>query len=1139
MPLPALLQDYNHIESHLEDFDLPSLFGKGEKLQTTPTPGSYIKEEDRYFVTPVDQSQEAALLKIKAGNSLVIHGPPGTGKSQVIVNIMADAMAHGKKVLLVSQKRAALDVVYKRMHQLGLSRFAVLVHDYRHDRAEIYQKIKNQIDDLETFQREIRDLNITQWEHEYKLISRQTDQLSRDFESLFEALTERQTFGLTVHELYLKSDRKEELFPFTELAKKLDQDKLEALIEKLGVLYDYAEFFEKDYPWNIRLSFRHYGREDQERITALLEKIPLHVEQLHLEYLRLNQQLGSAILDSVQNAERIGAFRKVDAHIHVHRTRQDMEAIHKEKHEVEKLRILLEKFEAAIDGLEERRFLDDGHWLLYNELIKYLDAYKKFQNKSGKLFRLDYQRARWFWRKICKQQNHKLDKLNFGKIRREVTAFRKMHQLYSKHMDDTFLEDFPLLDTQAEKDAWLHRKKASLEAYAFTTSIHYFPKHKPRFSYGKFEQEKWHESMMHIQALENFNTSLKDFGRDWNRYFHPDQIQKLQEGIKDPDKLKPFFNALSKSFREDFQDLHSLDKHLASFSTTENQLLEVIRPELHKDSQEEDVNKRIRQSFYFYWIEQTERKYPILSEVSGRGWNRKTQDYRKKLSQRRKKVSELILRRLKENIISILEFNRLKNPITYRQIHHQVSKKRRLWSVRKLVNESWESGLQKLMPCWMASPESVSAIFPMQKDFFDVVIFDEASQCFVERAIPVMLRAKQSVIAGDEKQLQPLDLYKVKYEDVEAEFVEDEIALEVESILDLAKTSLAESQLSWHYRSQEEALINFSNQAFYEGKLQLIPPAKHDPLSQPPLQWISVEGVWENNRNEVEARKVIELVLKLVQREDKPSIGIVTFNFHQQELIKDLLDRELEFLSQEDKKLFNLLQASMQKSESEEYQGLFVKNIENVQGDERDIIIFSIAYAKNKKGKFIANFGLLNQAGGENRLNVAISRARKMNYVICSFLPNELNVEQAAHAGPRYLKQYLQYVRAISDAQEEVAFSLLNSQNAQDLHFMPPNQIADYIAVALAEKGYRIQRNLGDTRFKLDIAVLHPDKEEEYLLGIECEGSQYFRGESAKEREVYRPDLLSAKSWKLYRVWARNFWLDKEKEVEKILALLS
>ena len=204
--------------------------------------------------------------------------------------------------------------------------------------------------------------------------------------------------------------------------------------------------------------------------------------------------------------------------------------------------------------------------------------------------------------------------------------------------------------------------------------------------------------------------------------------------------------------------------------------------------------------------------------------------------------------RIKSRIIENIEYNRLKNPVTYRDIHHQVRKKRLVWPVRRLVRETWNTGLSTLMPVWMASPESVAAIFPMQADFFDVVIFDEASQCFVERGLPAILRGKQAVVAGDEQQLQPMNLYKVRVEEeLDVETVPE--ALEVESILDLARQRFAPCHLRWHYRSTTEALIQFSNQHFYENRLFVLPPAAPARAYLPPLEWISVAGEWEQNRN--------------------------------------------------------------------------------------------------------------------------------------------------------------------------------------------------------------------------------------------------------------------------------------------------
>ena len=1136
----ALLSDYQQIEQQSKNYDLAGLFGKGDgRSPMDDRADTYIKEENRYFVTEVDQSQENALIKIKQGKSLLVHGPPGTGKSQLIVNIIADAMAHGKKVLLVSQKRAALDVVYKRLSALGLSRFAVLVHDYRHDRASIYQKIKRQIDNIDTFQKEINDLNITKWEHDYKLLSRQTDQLNRTFEELFEALTSYEEVGISLHELYLNCDANQQILSLSEIARKLNRDSLEQLLEKLAVITDYGAFFEENYPWRKRNSFRHYGQAEQMRVLEWFENQPGEINRLHQNYLKLSNILGPRLLDQKLNTKRINLFLQVDKWVESHVIREGMESIHREKHKAEELENILVKFEKALHTLDERAILNDHHWKIYESLVKHVKQYKKSQGKALRLLSFPYLRARWFLNRIVSVHSLKLDKTTFKQLEREVRRFQQLHRHYAKYLDDEFLGDFPLLSPQNEKWDWLEKKKDHLECYRTMTGITFFRKIKPRFDHGTFAMGKWMDAMKWIGSLEKFTRSLIEQSRVWNQFLHSEQIAVLQDGIKQPGQALAFIEKLKSTFKKDFHDLKNLDIHLASFTHTEQNALEILQSQINANINEKDFLKAIKNSIYFYWIEHLERLHPVLVEVSGRGWSRKEQDFANKLRNRRKQVTELIQRRIKENIIGIIEYNRLKNPVTYRQIHHQVSKKRLIWSVRKLVSETWHEGLNQLVPCWMASPESVSAIFPLETEYFDYVVFDEASQCYVERAIPVMLRGKQVVIAGDEKQLQPLDLYKVRYDDSEAAFAEDEIALEVESILDLAKTIYEPCHLTWHYRSQQEALINFSNYTFYDGRLQLIPPAVPDPRNLPPLEWISVNGLWKNNCNLPEAEQVIDLILQLIRRPDSPSIGIVTFNFYQQELIKDLIDQKLEYLAEVNKELYQLLESSLSKTEEEEFQGLFVKNIENVQGDERDIIIFSIGYAKNPQGKLISHFGLLNQKGGENRLNVAITRARLKNYIVCSFLPADLKVEEAINPGPKLLKKYLTYARKVSEGQQDHSLSLIKPFEMERSAFPSDNPIADYLASTLVDQGYFVIRDFGDTSFKLDLAIKESEEVKEFLLGVICEGPHYFNGETAKEREVYRKNLLINRGWKVHRIWARNFWLNREKEVEKVIGILS
>lgn len=1139
----ALLQDYEQIEQQAADFSLERFFPRSDEvyMPSASSEDGYIREEDRYFVTPVDQSQEAALLRIKQGESLVIHGPPGTGKSQVIVNIIADALAHGKKVLLVSQKRAALDVVYKRLSALGLSRFAVLVHDYRHDRKDIYQKIRKQIDGIDDFKKQLADLNLTKWDHDYKILSRQIDQLHRTFEELHMALQTREPYGVSPHELYQKVDTALQILDVGEVATTFDQDKLTYFLEKLRAILDYEELLAEDHPWNDRMSFHHYAHNDGTRLMGLLADLPTQVADLHEVHTTLATNLKGPLLDSQANQAEIEAFNQINSLLETPPIRKDIEAIHKDELTTSYVKKKLGQFERVIEELAEIKVLNDFPWRLYSDLKRHVETYKKYQKAAFRMLSIPFLRARWFLKSVLHAKGLKLDEGTFKDLNREYRFFVRLHQHYTKTYELDFFHDFPLLEELPAKQQWLVKKQNHLAAYKKVDQLKGFKSLHPVFEFGELKVEAWQKSMGHIAALKRFNQLLVKVVGQWRTYLTADQCQRLLKGVAVRDGSKAFIMALQESAQRDFADIKNLDLLLADLSGKEQGAFSALTkdPEwrTHLTSSEAFLHL-VENSFHFYWLENLERQYPILEEVSSRGWERKQRSFGEKVAARQTKVTELIQQRSKEKIVGILRYNRLKNPITFRQIYHQVTKKRLIWPIRRLVRETWKTGLNELVPCWMASPESAAAIFPMEKDFFDLVVFDEASQCFVERAVPVLLRGKQSIVAGDDQQLKPFDLYRVKFEDTERDFTASEIALEVESILDLAKRSLEERKLTWHYRSQEEELINFSNHAFYEGKLQVIPPATHDTANYPPMEWVGVKGQWANNRNLIEAEAVVELVERLVQRDDAPSIGIVTFNYHQQELIKDLLEARLEALANEDEALYQCLQLAMMKTESEEFQGLFVKNIENVQGDERDIIIFSIAYAPNESGKLVTRFGLLNQKGGENRLNVAITRAKKKIFVICSFEPSQLKVESALQDGPRVFKSYLQYVRAVSDLRSTDAAHLLNMQSKEDFSIRPENPIADELAGMLAAEGYEIIRDFGDTAYKLDIVVKDGAKDNSFLLGIECEGAHYFSGESSKEREVYRIALLEARGWKTYRVWARNWWMDKEREVKKIQALL-
>lgn len=493
----------------------------------------------------------------------------------------------------------------------------------------------------------------------------------------------------------------------------------------------------------------------------------------------------------------------------------------------------------------------------------------------------------------------------------------------------------------------------------------------------------------------------------------------------------------------------------------------------------------------------------------------------------------------------------------------QIESKRK-WSVNKFVNK-FNFELFNAVKIWLLTPEVVSEIIPLETGFFDLVVFDEASQMFVEKGIPSILRGKKVVIAGDQKQLRPSTLFSGRFQLDEDNLEEDQelsVAADEDSLLDLAHFKYDNVLLNFHYRSAFEELIAFSNYAFYDAKL-CVSPNKITP-ELPPIEVHKIEdGLWVNRANEAEAQVIVQLIKDFfANRKENETIGIITFNTNQRDKIDDLLDKECE----KDENFAKLYNAELTRKNAGEDIGLFVKNIETVQGDERDVIIFSMGYAKNEEGKFIQNFGWLNQSGGENRLNVAVSRAKKKIHIVVSFEPEQLKTESAKNKGPSILKKYLQYAFAVSEKDSEKAKRLLEenlkekfAQNIPeitenpnqkemavvktDTEFTTAEKIAEAqnafefrIEQILKNHGYDFDRNVGIGGYTIDFAVKDSG---EYILGLECDGKLYSSYKNVRQRDYYRPKYLELRGWKILRLWSLLWQKNPQKAEEKLIAELA
>ncbi len=496
------------------------------------------------------------------------------------------------------------------------------------------------------------------------------------------------------------------------------------------------------------------------------------------------------------------------------------------------------------------------------------------------------------------------------------------------------------------------------------------------------------------------------------------------------------------------------------------------------------------------------------------------------IQQKRKITRDTLEKKLFDSLAMLTQSKRRND------ILRAVESKRKM-TVNKFIGK-FDFELFKAIKIWLLTPEVVSEIIPLQIGIFDLLVFDEASQMYVEKGLPSILRAKKVVVAGDQKQLRPSSLGTGRISIEEDSYDEDEeiaAALEEESLLDLAKYRYQDTLLNFHYRSKYEELIAFSNYAFYGGQLYVSPNISNP--ETPPIEVHKMSGaIWNNRRNKTEAEYIVGLLKDIfANRKENETIGIITFNTNQRDLIDDLIDKEC--IS--DNEFAEQIRMESSRTQDGEDVGLFVKNIENVQGDERDIIIFSIGYAKNENGKFIQNFGWLNQAGGENRLNVAISRAKKKVHIVTSFEPHDMNVDNVKNPGPVILKKYLEYAAAVSSGNKDLAKDILHSFSAgrgetqqdenDDLTYLKS------VESALKEEGFTFDQNVGIGGYSIDFALKKNDK---YVVGIECDSGLYKRSSNARDRDYHRQKYLESRGWKLVRIWAPSWWKDKSSVIQMI-----
>ncbi|MFZ6010147.1 MAG: AAA domain-containing protein [Bacteroidota bacterium] len=1090
-----LVPDYLHLLESETISDLEDFFAhkNGAPEATQETESSLIekpiKEEKIYTPFTLDAFQENAIKAVKNGRSVVVQGPPGTGKSQLICNLMADAVASGKRALLVCQKRAALDVVYERLKSKDLADFIGLVHDFRNERKTIFAKIARQIESIDDFKAFNRSIDAIQMERRFFQVCRAIDRITEELDNFKRILFDDTECGLSVKELYLTSNPHGDTINIRQEYQHFDFGYLPEFLRKLKQYTQYAARFEQDeYPWKERKSFSGLKLSDLKVIENIVSDIPSYQKKLAEETQKTISQpldIDDCLSFRAREDDVLAIIALLQDEV-VYRYFQNM--IPETDDETSTLWFL------NIERVVANCFIDIGPEVSIpsEHLGKFQEVLQSRMKAQGNLIR----RIRWgltskdkFWlKRVLVANGFAYNREGLMAMETRIDNRLNLEHHFTALKKKAWLIDLPGNYRLDSIKTWFDKQKLAMRAKLIFSSLREIQK------VVNPQQLTREEFIAMLYKLTKVVSDVPQRKESWLRYLSPYQVRHL---VQEPLLEKEYI----KTLRRDYDSLCDFDKLKETLVSAEKDVISRLN-DATGNWEFEAHELLLQNSLRLVWIDHIEAKYPILRSVSSLRMEELREELIRMVEEKQKLSQDILILRARERAYEGMEYNRLNNRVTYRDLLHQVTKKKKIWPLRKVITD-FQDELFRVIPCWMASPESVSAIFPMT-EMFDLVIFDEASQCFSERGIPAMYRGKQLLIAGDDMQLKPNELYQVRWEE-EA----DHPDLEVDSLLDLAERYLPTTHLQGHYRSQSLDLIDFSNRHFYEGRLQLLPDRHVMNRHIPGIEYVKVEGVWENQTNLAEAQRVTERVFNMVKEDPRKEIGVVTFNAPQQMLILDLLEEKF---AQEG---INLPPS------------LFVKNIENVQGDEKDVIIFSIGYAPDKKKKMNMQFGSLNMVGGENRLNVAVTRARERIILVCSIWPEELKTDDIKNDGPKLLRKYLEFAREVDQRRFK-----------PQVHYSVKQQSTWYLNTQLKQWAERKFQKLQFEADTLPLADLHFKMDGNHLGIILTDDVRYFTSLSVKDSFAYVPSLISQKNWEYHIVFSRNYWQDHERVEDDLLRFI-
>ena len=1049
------------------------------------------------IVLPIiaDSSQLEAIYEAVHDKTFILHGPPGTGKSQTITNIIANALYKGKRVLFVAEKMAALSVVQNRLAAIGLAPFCLEIHSNKTKKSTVISQLKETTEIIRRTPPE-----------EFKKEAERLLKLRTELNKYIEALHKEYPFGLSLYDaiIHYQLTDVEPCFDIpSSYLDDLDKDRFSHWEDAIESLVSTANACGHPHLHPLTgISIREYSSAIKEEASQTLATF-------------------IGLLTAIQS--KLPVFSALLEDTDIHPTRKDFDII------TAIIRKILEIPELTPELLTTP---------LLNET---LEEYRKVTKHGRKRDEIKAEIENGFTKEVLK--------INAGPMLAEwnrVSAQWFLPRYFGQRKIKKAIRPYALQPVEPETvQPLLHQVIRYQEELDFTDR--YTAKLPSLF--GRFgRDEEWDIIDQIIHEVSSLHSLLLSYSKDVAKTSRIKQNLALQltEGIRTfrdihshslnelhqlADTLTATEQRLSTTlgitvetlytnsadwigialqqaatWKENLDKLKDWYQWLQSYNKLNELGIGFIAEEYKEKNIPTDLlTSSFCKSFYQAVIHYIIAKEPTLELFNGKIFNDIIAKYKQVSANFEDITKKELFARLASNIPSFTHEAIQSSEVGILQ--KNIRNNARGISIRKLFDQI-PTLLSRMCPCMLMSPISVAQYIDTDADKFDLIVFDEASQMPTYEAVGAIARGKNVVIVGDPKQMPPTSFFSVNTID------EDNIEMEdLESILDdCLALSIPSKYLLWHYRSKHESLIAFSNSEYYDNKLMTFPSPDN---IESKVRMVAVDGYYDKGKsrqNQAEAQAVVDEIARRLRSEElrKKSVGVVTFSVVQQALIEDLLS-DL-FIFHPELETFAL--------ECEE--PLFIKNLENVQGDERDVILFSVGYGPDAEGRVSMNFGPLNRAGGERRLNVAVSRARYEMIIFSTLRSDMIDLNRTSSIGVAGLKRFLEYA-------EKGTKRILNTSTS-----IQPSEEETSIEKIIADKlrslGYTVHTDIGCSGYKIDIGIVDTQNPSNYQLGIICDGKNYRRTKTVRDREIVQNNVLKALGWNICRIWTMDWW-EKPDEV--------